>query len=100
MRKTTLPDPSGIHQEKLALIGQLATGIAHEINNPITFVNLNLEALLEYAEALQSAVRRCRSLCADSHGSPCEETLASIDGILGESSLARALEDLPKLGRE
>ena len=30
-----------IHQEKLASIGQLAAGTAHEINNPATFVSVN-----------------------------------------------------------
>jgi len=34
-----------IHQEKLASIGQLAAGIAHEINNPLSFVKSNISAL-------------------------------------------------------
>ncbi|MCP5464139.1 MAG: response regulator [Deltaproteobacteria bacterium] len=38
--------------EKLSSIGLLAAGIAHEINNPNTFVKGNLELLLKYLEIL------------------------------------------------
>ena len=37
-----------IHQEKMACIGQLAAGIAHEINNPLAFIISNLESLRGY----------------------------------------------------
>jgi two-component system NtrC family sensor kinase len=36
-----------VEQEKLSGLGMLAAGIAHEINNPMTFVTSNLELLLE-----------------------------------------------------
>jgi len=41
------------HGEKLVLLGQLSAGIAHEINNPITYINLNMETLRDYAVKLQ-----------------------------------------------
>jgi len=45
-----------LQSEKLASIGQLAAGVAHEINNPIGFVNANLEMLREYVAGLLQLV--------------------------------------------
>ena len=53
VRKNREKDGILLHQEKLASIGQLAAGVAHEINNPIGFVMANLKTLTEYTEALQ-----------------------------------------------
>jgi PAS domain S-box-containing protein len=37
-----------VHSEKMASLGQLAAGVAHEINNPIGFVQSNLGSLRTY----------------------------------------------------
>ncbi|MEM8613704.1 MAG: ATP-binding protein [Cyanobacteria bacterium P01_H01_bin.105] len=41
-----------IQSEKMSSLGQMIAGIAHEINNPISFVQGNIEPLKEYFEDL------------------------------------------------
>ncbi len=45
-----------LHQDKMACIGQLATGIAHDINNPVGFVSHNLVIFGRYLQRLNQFV--------------------------------------------
>jgi len=38
-----------VHTEKLSVLGQLLAGVAHEINNPVSFIHGNLTFVKEYA---------------------------------------------------
>lgn len=45
-----------IHHEKMASLGRLVAGIAHELNNPINFVHGNLPYLKQYVDELKRLV--------------------------------------------
>ncbi len=45
-----------LQSEKMASIGQLAAGVAHEINNPIAFVGANLQSLKRYLVEMVAAL--------------------------------------------
>jgi two-component system sensor histidine kinase HupT/HoxJ len=42
-----------LHSEKMASLGRLVAGVAHELNNPISFVLGNVHALQRYTERLR-----------------------------------------------
>ncbi len=74
-----------LQSDKLASIGQLAAGVAHEINNPIGYIHSNLGTLSEYIaslfrlnEAYEAALRELRTQ-RPKRWSEIEELKQSID---------------------
>ncbi|MFA5182076.1 MAG: ATP-binding protein [Syntrophales bacterium] len=58
-----------IQQEKLASIGQLAAGITHEINNPMSFITGNLGILRTYLESIAKTIATQEEI-AENHAPP------------------------------
>ncbi|MEM1122784.1 MAG: ATP-binding protein, partial [Bacteroidota bacterium] len=51
-----------IVSEKMASLGQLTAGIAHEINNPINFISSNVQALKMDFQDMQNVLRKVKEL--------------------------------------
>ena len=49
-----------LQSEKMASIGQLAAGVAHELNNPISFVHSNMGSLEDYVRTLFEIIEASR----------------------------------------
>lgn len=54
-----------VQSEKMASIGQLAAGIAHEINNPTGFVLSNLKTLEDYIKDIKSVLNDYKSILSN-----------------------------------
>jgi len=50
-----------VNAEKLASIGQLSAGIAHEINNPVGYIDSNLNVLTAYVKSLMAYIKLVNS---------------------------------------
>ncbi len=69
--------------DRLMNMGLLAASVAHEINNPLSFVLHNVGTLAEELPQMASSLHRCH---------------AALEQALGSEGMARALGDGPQLG--
>jgi signal transduction histidine kinase len=79
-----------VQSEKMASVGVLATGVAHEINNPLAFVSANVSILNEYVPALLRLYQRAAELLDD----PCYEQLAELETRERYAEISESIHDL------
>lgn len=87
-----------VQSEKLAAVGQLAAGVAHEINNPIGYVSSNVASLAEYVDDLMRLLAAYDEL-ERAPGVP-PEVLARIDDLKRRIDLDYLRSDTVALVRE
>lgn len=79
-----------ILSEKMAALGVLAAGVAHEINNPLNFVKSSCHGLEKDVADLISVVEHCR-------GAMTEEQLAALAEIEKRVDYPTLIEEIPEL---
>ncbi|WP_421863699.1 cache domain-containing protein [Motiliproteus sp.] len=81
-----------VQSEKMAAIGQLSAGVAHEINNPVGFIGSNLNTLEGYLEHLIEMYEQTKTVVG--RELPNDELLAQIASIEEQHDLSFMKEDL------
>jgi len=82
-----LAETQMIHAERLAAVGELAAGIAHEINNPINFAKNAAQAMVVYVGECRELARgtRCSAeanACKKFNEEGFEEALAAVEELV------------------
>ncbi|NEP42485.1 MAG: PAS domain-containing sensor histidine kinase, partial [Okeania sp. SIO2H7] len=78
-----------VQNEKMASLGQLVAGVAHEINNPVGFISGNISHANQYVQDLLQLIQ----LYQEEYPEPTPAILEEIEAI----ELDFILEDLPKV---
>ncbi|MBI4230658.1 MAG: hypothetical protein HY608_07460 [Planctomycetes bacterium] len=89
-----------VHSEKMAGLGQIAAGVAHEINNPVGFIMSNLGTLTGYVSTFKGLLdeyQRFSSAFQEGRSGEAAEILARIQEIIEKEDLDYVRKDVDQL---
>jgi signal transduction histidine kinase len=92
-----------VQSEKMSSLGVLAAGVAHEINNPISFVHGNLDAIRKYSASIKKLLQKYRSLeesVVRQGGDEIQPLIAEINEFKARHKIDFILEDIVSLADE
>lgn len=86
-----------LQSEKMASIGQLSAGVAHEINNPVGFIKSNFSSLKHYAKELNQTIEKYADLLSNIDS---EDVQSAVKEINDEHDIEFVIEDITNLLEE
>ncbi len=85
------------HQDRLSAIGQLAAGIAHEINNPASYVVANTQTIQEHLELMARYLSDAPGKLLQLHSDILEMTRENLDGMKRIKSITSDLRSFSRI---
>jgi two-component system, NtrC family, sensor kinase len=86
-----------IHSEKMNALGQMVAGVAHEVNNPISFVYSNLHSLQNYISELYQSYIQVEALIGKTEN---EALIAETASIRKKNEVDFLMEDITEMTKE